>query len=95
MQNRNANSGGSTGRSVLVRWFPQWMGWYSNSNAENGNSNGSTDTSQLEGELLEALKDSAENNTLLKRDAIFGQFHFSLKSGALSLCTAKDSSSSR
>lgn len=24
---RNGNGGGQEGRSVLVRWFPQWIGW--------------------------------------------------------------------
>ncbi|KAF5273971.1 hypothetical protein FQA39_LY01087 [Lamprigera yunnana] len=85
------NNGSSTGRSILFGWFPQWMGWYSNTNAENGTSNSSKDTAELEDEILEALKDTAENNTLLKRDAIFGQFNFSLKSGSLRLCTTTES----
>lgn len=24
---RNGNAGSQAGRSVLVRWFPQWIGW--------------------------------------------------------------------
>ncbi|KAK5644974.1 hypothetical protein RI129_006274 [Pyrocoelia pectoralis] len=85
-----SNSGSGTGRSILFNWFPQWMGWYSNTTVE-GSTNAHTDATQLEGEILEVLKDSAENNTLLKRDAIFGQFNFSLKSGTLSLCTVQNS----
>ncbi|KAB0794994.1 hypothetical protein PPYR_11833 [Photinus pyralis] len=82
-----ANNATGAGRSILFNWFPQWMGWYSNTTPEESASV-HTDATQLEGEILEALKDSAENNTLLKRDAIFGQFNFSLKSGTLSLCTS-------
>ncbi|KAK4875461.1 hypothetical protein RN001_011883 [Aquatica leii] len=89
----STSNGSSTGRSILFGWFPQWMGWYSNSNPDPGisNNNDTTDTAQLEDEILEALKDTADNNTLLKRDAIFGEFNFSLKGGSLRLCSTSDS----
>lgn len=95
IQSQKTNNGCSTGRSILVSWFPQWMGWYSSNTTATTNPNQNIDTTQLEGEILEALKDTAENDTLLKRDAIFGQFNFSLKSGAITLCTMKNDSKTR
>ncbi|CAH1134889.1 unnamed protein product [Ceutorhynchus assimilis] len=74
----------SNGRSMLESWFPQWMGWYASS-TESAAPN--PETKQLEGEILQVLADTAENNTVLKRDAVFGQFTFCLKNGTLSLCT--------
>lgn len=81
----------SAGRSVLVRWFPNWMGWYSSTS----NDSPRGETTQLEGEILQALSDSADNNTILKRDAVFGQFTFCLKSGTLSLATRREGSELR
>ena len=46
----------------------------------------STATAALEDEILDALADSVENNTLLKRDTVFGQFNFTLKQGTFNLC---------
>ncbi|XP_039294739.1 vacuolar protein sorting-associated protein 13D isoform X2 [Nilaparvata lugens] len=40
----------------------------------------------LEEEILDALADSVENNTILRRDTVFGQFNFSLKKGSVHLC---------
>ncbi|XP_050302982.1 intermembrane lipid transfer protein Vps13D isoform X2 [Anthonomus grandis grandis] len=77
----NTSQSPSRGRSMLESWFPQWMGWYSTSSAE------SPESGQLEGEILQVLADTAENNTVFKRDAVFGQFTFCLKNGTLSLCT--------
>lgn len=81
----------SQGRSMLVSWFPTWMGWYSSTTTELVAS-GSSEATQLEGEILQALADSAENNTILKRDAVFGKFNFCLKTGTLHLCTEKENS---
>lgn len=86
MPNRNATNSNSAGRSMLVRWFPQWMGWYSSTNTETENS----ETALLEGEILKALNDSVENNTILRRDAVFGKFNFSLKRGCLALCASQE-----
>lgn len=69
---------------MLESWFPTWMGWYSSSNVET--TQDATEASQLEGEILQVLSDSVENNTILKRDAVFGQFNFCLKRGSLNLC---------
>lgn len=88
IQNRNTSVENSAGRSMLVRWFPQWMGWYSSNNTENDVT--PAETKQLEGEILQALNDSADNNTILKRDVVFGKFNFTLKNGTLSFCTIHD-----
>lgn len=84
IQTSNTNGESSAGRSMLVGWFPQWMGW--RNSASNSNST-NTETSQLEGEILQALSNSIDNNTVFKRDVVFGKFNFTLKSGTLSLCT--------
>lgn len=73
------NVNGNSGKSMLVQWFPGW--WYGTNNPQI-----SEDTKQLEGQLLEALGEAVRDSTLLKRDAVFGRFSFTLKKGALSLC---------
>ncbi|XP_071050524.1 intermembrane lipid transfer protein Vps13D isoform X2 [Onthophagus taurus] len=88
-QPQSTNQNSAAGRGVLVRWFPQWMGWYSSAQVETTQSNEAT---QLEGEILKALSDSFDDNTILKRDVVFGKFSFSLKSGLISLCSTKDNS---
>lgn len=45
------------------------------------------DQNQLEDEILNALTGSVENNSLLKRDAVFGKFNFSLRKGTLDVCS--------
>lgn len=82
---QTTNQNRSAGRSMLESWFPQWMGWYSSSVGESNASN-SPEAQQLEGEILQVLSDSAENNSVFKRDAVFGQFTFCLKSGTVKLC---------
>lgn len=69
----------SSGRSMLVHWFPQWWGWYSAPPAPEAA------PPDLEEEILDVLADSLENNTLLKRDTVFGQFEFMLVNGSLNL----------
>lgn len=86
ISNRSSTNVNSAGRSMLVRWFPQWMGWYSSASTEAENA----ETAQLEGEILKALNDSVENNTILRRDAVFGKFNFSLKRGCLTLCASQE-----
>jgi vacuolar protein sorting-associated protein 13D len=44
---------------------------------------------ELEDQILDVLADSVENNTILRRDVIFGQFNFTLKQGTFNLCTMK------
>lgn len=86
---RKSNNGNSSGRSMLESWFPTWMGWYSSTTTET--TPVSSEASQLEGEILQVLSDSVENNTILKRDAVFGQFNFCLKRGCLNLCIIDNS----
>lgn len=85
----SADTSNSAGRNMLLHWFPTWMGWYSSTSPESSTS-ASSETTQLEGEILRVLSDSAENNTLLKRDVVFGQFSFTLKSGTFTMCTMDD-----
>ncbi len=39
----------------------------------------------LEDEILDAIADTVENNTILRRDTVFGQFNFTLKDGDIRL----------
>ncbi|XP_024892812.1 vacuolar protein sorting-associated protein 13D isoform X2 [Temnothorax curvispinosus] len=83
------------GRGMLEQWFPQWWGWYSKTSpSSNGTQNGSSSTT-FDGELLDVLADTMNDDTLLRRDTVFGQFNFALVQGAISLCTAKDESNGR
>lgn len=99
--NKRDTDSHSQGRSILVSWFPQWWGWYSASSAPAPQQQGEAvapttaatvssekvlTTAALEDEILDALADSVENNTLLKRDTVFGQFNFVLKRGTFNLC---------
>lgn len=92
----NVNSS-THGRSVLVKWFPQWWGWYSASSAADNQQETTAPATtgeqrqQLEDEILEALADSAKNNTLLRRDVVFGKFNFVLNGGTLTLCASNGS----
>lgn len=71
------------GVSVLASWFPHWWGWHSSQTEKTPTSS----SNALEEQILDALADSIENNTLLKRDTIFGHFNFTLKQGAFNLCS--------
>lgn len=85
----------NTGRSTLFQWFPQWWGWYSTpENAEELKTCASTEESKtdsqlesLEDEILDVIADTVENNTILRRDTVFGQFNFTLKDGNFRLCS--------
>lgn len=83
--NKSQSNANSEGRNVLLSWFPQWIGWYSSPNTRDDMN---TEATKLEDEILQALSDSIENNTILKRDVVFGKFSFTLKSGTLSMCTS-------
>lgn len=73
------------GKSMLVHWFPQWWGWYGNSPSSTQASTTPILESQssIEDEFLNALNDTVETNSILKRDAVFGKFQFILKKGTL------------
>lgn len=76
---------GSVG--LLASWFP---GWWQSSQTESANLNPDPGTAALEEQILDALADSVENNTLLKRDVVFGQFNFTLKTGTFHLCSGSE-----
>ncbi|XP_039449054.1 intermembrane lipid transfer protein Vps13D isoform X2 [Culex pipiens pallens] len=44
--------------------------------------------SSFEDEILNALADSVDTNSLLKRDAVFGRFNFVLRRGTMDFCSA-------
>ena len=71
-------------RGMLVQWFPQWWGWQSTNSQASTQSTSST----FDGELLDVLADTIDDNTLLRRDTVFGQFNFTLSKGAISVCTS-------
>lgn len=96
---------------MLVQWFPQWWGWYKtdsptspslsesvlpiNENLQNADATVPKDQNQLEDEILNALAGSVENNSLLKRDAVFGKFTFTLNKGTLDVCNGVPDAQSR
>ncbi|CAH3878880.1 unnamed protein product [Pieris brassicae] len=71
---------GGAGRSVLVRWFPQWWGWYE----------GSEPAARLESEILHVIADSLEDPALPRRDALSALFEFTLHAGCLDVCADSD-----
>ncbi|XP_055550000.1 intermembrane lipid transfer protein Vps13D isoform X2 [Wyeomyia smithii] len=94
------------GKSMLVHFFPQWLGWYNNNNesptdstppsmdqiVDNFEANWGKDqelspSTSFEDEILNALADSVDTNSLLKRDAVFGKFNFVLKRGTMDFCS--------
>ncbi|XP_059608662.1 intermembrane lipid transfer protein Vps13D [Phlebotomus argentipes] len=82
------------GRSMLHFWFPQWLGWYNNgaSDTKTPSDDAPPDSSQtakdqLEDEILNGLSTGVDTNSVLKRDAVFGKFDFTLKKGTLDICS--------
>lgn len=77
------------GKGVLYHWFPNWLGWYAtteNSNANQQSQPGNDETyKNIEDDILTALKETIENDTFSKRDAIFGNFTFALSNGRIVL----------
>ncbi|GFW33199.1 vacuolar protein sorting-associated protein 13D [Trichonephila clavipes] len=82
----------SKGKGFLQWMFPSWGGWYSDSsiptdtvdNTKHNQPDVEELKSHLEEEILDVL-DSAENESLLKRDTVFAQLNFSLSQGTFSL----------
>ena len=79
------NATSQQARGMLVQWFPQWWGWYSKAPTNSAPSS----SSPFDGELLDVLFNTIDDDTLLRRDTVFGQFNFALFEGAISLCTSK------
>ncbi|XP_070561460.1 LOW QUALITY PROTEIN: intermembrane lipid transfer protein VPS13D-like [Ptychodera flava] len=94
---------------IVQRWFPGWGGWYSYSTAttETDTSGGARDNvtasdsmpainkGELEEELLDALGDSSDDDTFMKRDSVFALLTFSLKSGTFQTERRKPSHSTK
>ena len=80
-------------RGTLLQWFPQLWGWNYSTPEPPGPENKTE--MELEDQILDALADSVENNTILRRDVVFGQFNFTLKQGTFNLCTASNTESDR
>lgn len=82
-----------------------WYGQNAAENSNNSTSSSSTSVntavgtplsapdqqSNFEDELLNALTDTVESNSILKRDAVFGKFQFVLKKGTLDVLRPDDS----
>lgn len=83
---QNSNINVPQPRGMLEQWFPQWWGWYSKTSSTNTQNTSST----FDGELLDVLADTIDDDTLLHRDTVFGQFNFTLSKGTFSLCITKD-----
>lgn len=84
----NTTNSNNPSQGVLVHWFPQWMGWYgSSASTEKSPSQIQSPIveaqSSFEDEFLNALADTVDTNSILKRDAVFGKFDFILKKGTL------------
>jgi vacuolar protein sorting-associated protein 13D len=77
------------GKSLVAYWFPQWWGNYGSNSTPSSQSTPSSGTPSLdqnttfEDEFLNALADTVETNSILKRDAVFGKFQFMLRKGSL------------
>lgn len=96
----NAVETNNQGRGMLLQWFPQWWGWYKTPQTDSqstdalaispissGDAIQPKDQNQLEDEILNALSSGTVDNSLLKRDTVFGKFNFTLKKGVLDICS--------
>jgi hypothetical protein len=91
-QNHANTSKSPQAQGILLQWFPQWWGWQSNK-ATNNSTSSATGSSTFDGELLDVLSDTIDDDTLLRRDTVFGLFNFALSKGAISLCTVSKNQS--
>lgn len=91
LRNRNINQD----KGILYHWFPNWLGWYGNSDHTNTNaspantSTGDESYKNIEDDILIALKETIENDTFSKRDAIFANCTFALSDGRVSLTSTR------
>ncbi|XP_073839094.1 vacuolar protein sorting 13D isoform X2 [Musca autumnalis] len=79
------------GKNILYHWFPNWLGWYGVSDNTSSDAYLVNDETykHIEDDILSALKDSIENETFSKRDAIFGNFTFALSDVKIALKTSE------
>lgn len=99
-----SSTGSSESTGMLQWWFPAWGGWYPTTETTEieatpqepeaskyaGPSSLEIEKSSLtlEEEILYVISDSIENNTFMKRDALFGQLSFSLKQASFILSSS-------
>lgn len=76
-RNRNINQA----KGILYHWFPNWLGWYSSSSSSINDES----YEKIEDDILTALKETIENDTFSKRDAMFANFTFSLSNGSIQI----------
>uniref|UniRef100_A0A0A9WG36 Vacuolar protein sorting-associated protein 13D n=3 Tax=Lygus hesperus TaxID=30085 RepID=A0A0A9WG36_LYGHE len=76
------------GVGVLASWFPQWWGQRATQPSPVLQGSVAESSMVLEEKILDALADTVENNTILKRDTVFGQFNFTLRQGNFNLCNS-------
>ncbi|KAL1458034.1 hypothetical protein WDU94_008209, partial [Cyamophila willieti] len=88
----NSNAGQVEARSVLAGWLPAWT-WYATPPPQGDSSTqpqplslSEEERETLADEIKDALADTVENNTLLRRDTVFGQFNFTIVTGTVKLC---------
>ncbi|XP_071446252.1 intermembrane lipid transfer protein VPS13D-like [Hetaerina americana] len=79
-------------RGLLLHWMPLWWRWQNSDHQtltsltdEGGGQNDSEEMNSLEDEILDVLSDTIENDTLLRRDTVFGQLNFTLNQGTFKL----------
>uniref|UniRef100_A0A8D8VB54 Vacuolar protein sorting-associated protein 13D n=1 Tax=Cacopsylla melanoneura TaxID=428564 RepID=A0A8D8VB54_9HEMI len=94
----NSNASGQVeARSVLAGWLPAWT-WYATPPPQSGDSStrpqplslSAEERETLADEIKDALADTVENNTLLRRDTVFGQFNFTIVTGTVKLYSVGD-----
>lgn len=81
MRSRNLNQY----KNILYHWFPNWLGWHGNNVPANDEY-----YEKIEDDILNAIKETIENDRFPNRDAIFANFSFSLSDGRLSLTSGYD-----
>ncbi|XP_061389182.1 intermembrane lipid transfer protein Vps13D-like [Musca vetustissima] len=84
------------GKNILYNWFPNWLGWYgvSDNTISDAPIVNNDAYKHIEDDILSAIKESIENDTFSKRDAIFGNFTFALSDVNIALKAAKSSGES-
>lgn len=75
---------GNQSKGILFQWFPNWLGWYGTASTANDEF-----YEKMEDDILNAIKETIENDSFPNRDAIFVNFTFSLSNGKVSLTSGQ------
>lgn len=75
-------------KGILYHWFPNWLGWYASSMSSINDES----YEKIEDDILTALKETIENDTFSKRDAMFANFTFALSKGSICLSSKEENS---